>query len=213
MINVAIADDQALVRQGIGSLLSLFDDINVKWQAVNGDDALAKLAETPVDVLLMDIRMPVKSGIEALHALNRQDGDAGSDTRVIILTTFDDPQLFTQAMHAGANGFLLKDVDADKLHDAITIVHEGGMLAEPVLLDQLSHEQLSTFADPNIEPLSERELDILKLIAGGYSNKEIADTVFLAQGTVKNHVSNILAKLKTRDRTRAVLKALSAKLL
>ena len=213
MINVAIADDQALVRQGIGSLLSLFDDINVKWQAVNGDDALVKLADMPVDVLLMDIRMPVKSGIEALHTLNEQGDSARSQTKVIILTTFDDPQLFTQAMHAGANGFLLKDVDADKLHDAITIVHEGGMLAEPVLLDQLSHEQLSTFADPDIEPLSDRELDILKLIAGGYSNKEIADTVFLAQGTVKNHVSNILAKLNTRDRTRAVLKALSAKLI
>jgi len=87
------------------------------------------------------------------------------------------------------------------------------MLAEPVLLNQLSHDQLSTFADPDIEPLSGRELDILKLIAGGYSNKEIAETVFLAEGTVKNHVSNILSKLNTRDRTRAVLKALSAKLI
>ncbi len=209
MINVAIADDQILVRQGIASLLSLRDDITITWQANNGEEALAKLVESPVDILLIDIRMPVKNGIETVKALRR----AQNNTPVIVLTTFDDPALFTQAMHAGANGFLLKDVDTAKLHDAIDIVHQGGMLAEPVLLNQLSDEQLSTFADPNIEPLSERELDILKLIAGGYSNKEIADTVFLAEGTVKNHVSNILAKLHTRDRTRAVLKALSAQLI
>ena len=209
MINVAIADDQILVRQGIASLLTLCADINVCWQADNGEDALQKIAAQPIDVVLMDIRMPLKSGIEALSELR----DAGNDTKVIILTTFDDPALFTQAMHAGANGFLLKDVDADKLESAINIVFNGGILAEPVLLNQLSHDQLSTFADPDIEPLSGRELDILKLIAGGYSNKEIAETVFLAEGTVKNHVSNILSKLNTRDRTRAVLKALSAKLI
>ncbi|AYA66179.1 response regulator [Alteromonas sp. RKMC-009] len=209
MINVAIADDQILVRQGIASLLSLRDDITITWQADNGEEALTKLDERPVDILLIDIRMPVKNGIETVKALRQ----AQNNTPVIVLTTFDDPALFTQAMHAGANGFLLKDVDTAKLHDAIDIVHQGGMLAEPVLLNQLSDEQLSTFADPNIEPLSERELDILKLIAGGYSNKEIADTVFLAEGTVKNHVSNILAKLHTRDRTRAVLKALSAQLI
>ena len=209
MINVAIADDQILVRQGIASLLSLRDDITITWQADNGEEALTKLDERPVDILLIDIRMPVKNGIETVKALRQ----AQNNTPVIVLTTFDDPALFTQAMHAGANGFLLKDVDTAKLHDAIDIVHQGGMLAEPVLLNQLSDEQLSTFADPDIEPLSERELDILKLIAGGYSNKEIADTVFLAEGTVKNHVSNILAKLHTRDRTRAVLKALSAQLI
>ncbi|MBT79637.1 MAG: DNA-binding response regulator [Alteromonadaceae bacterium] len=209
MINVAIADDQILVRQGIASLLSLRDDITITWQANNGEEALTKLDERSVDILLIDIRMPVKNGIETVKALRQ----AQNNTPVIVLTTFDDPALFTQAMHAGANGFLLKDVDTAKLHDAIDIVHQGGMLAEPVLLNQLSDEQLSTFADPNIEPLSERELDILKLIAGGYSNKEIADTVFLAEGTVKNHVSNILAKLHTRDRTRAVLKALSAQLI
>lgn len=209
MINVAIADDQILVRQGIASLLSLRDDITITWQADNGEEALTKLDKCPVDILLIDIRMPVKNGIETVKALRQ----AQNNTPVIVLTTFDDPALFTQAMHAGANGFLLKDVDYAKLHDAIDIVHQGGMLAEPVLLNQLSDEQLSTFADPDIEPLSERELDILKLIAGGYSNKEIADTVFLAEGTVKNHVSNILAKLHTRDRTRAVLKALSAQLI
>ena len=209
MINVAIADDQLMVRQGIASLLSLRNDIQVVWQADNGEQALAKLDAQPVDILLTDIRMPVKNGIETVQSM-REKGD---HTRVIVLTTFDDPDLFTQAMAAGANGFLLKDVDTEKLHGAIDTIYHGGMLAEPVLLNQLSAEQLSTFADPDIEPLSERELDILRLIAGGYSNKEIADTVFLAEGTVKNHVSNILAKLHTRDRTRAVLKALSARLI
>ncbi|GGF77618.1 response regulator [Alteromonas lipolytica] len=209
MIKVAIADDQLMVRQGIASLLSLRPDIVISWQADNGEQALAMLAQQPVDILLTDIRMPVKNGIETVQAMRER----GDETKVIVLTTFDDPGLFTQAMAAGANGFLLKDVDTAKLHDAITTVYGGGMLAEPVLLNQLSQEQLSTFADPDIEPLSERELDILKLIAGGYSNKEIADTVFLAEGTVKNHVSNILAKLHTRDRTRAVLKALSARLI
>ena len=209
MINVAIADDQLMVRQGIASLLSLRNDIQVVWQADNGEQALAKLDAQPVDILLTDIRMPVKNGIETVQSM-REKGD---HTRVIVLTTFDDPDLFTQAMAAGANGFLLKDVDTEKLHAAIDTIYHGGMLAEPVLLNQLSAEQLSTFADPDIEPLSERELDILRLIAGGYSNKEIADTVFLAEGTVKNHVSNILAKLHTRDRTRAVLKALSARLI
>ena len=209
MINVAIADDQVLVRQGISSLLSLRDDITICWQANNGEEALSMVKAKSVDILLIDIRMPVKNGIETVRILRER----GDQTPVIMLTTFDDPALFTQAMDAGANGFLLKDVDTEKLHDAIDIVHHGGMLAEPVLLNHLSQEQLSTFADPNIEPLSNRELDILKLIAGGYSNKEIADTIFLAEGTVKNHVSNILAKLNTRDRTRAVLKALSAQLI
>ena len=209
MIDVAIADDQLMVRQGIASLLSLRNDIRVVWQADNGEQALARLAEQPVDILLTDIRMPVRNGIDTVQAM-RTNGD---ETKVIVLTTFDDPGLFTQAMAAGANGFLLKDVDTEKLHAAIDTVYHGGMLAEPVLLNQLSEEQLSTFADPLIEPLSERELDILRLIAGGYSNKEIADMVFLAEGTVKNHVSSILAKLHTRDRTRAVLKALSARLI
>ncbi len=209
MIRVAIVDDQALVRQGIASLLSLHQGISLEWQACCGDDAIQKLSEQPVDVLLMDIRMPGKNGIDTLSFLRKQ----GNTTKVIMLTTFDDPELFNQAMHAGANGFLLKDVDTEKLHNAIEVIFQGGSLAEPVLLNQLSEALLSTFADSNIEELSTREIEILKLIAGGYSNREIARSIFLAEGTIKNHVSNILTKLHTRDRTRAVLKAMSAKLI
>ena len=192
MIRVAIVDDQALVRQGIASLLSLHQGISLEWQACCGDEAIQKLSEQPVDVLLMDIRMPGKNGVDTLCYLREQD----DTTKVIMLTTFDDPELFNQAMHAGANGFLLKDVDTEKLHNAIEIIFKGGSLAEPVLLNQLSEEQLSTFADANIEELSIREIEILKLIAGGYSNREIAVTIFLAEGTIKNHVSNILTKTK-----------------
>lgn len=130
-----------------------------------------------------------------------------------MLTTFDEPELFIEAMQRGANGFLLKDIDSDKLASALSQVYEGQTLAEPVLLGQLTKAQLATFADPNIEPLNARELSIIKLMAAGYTNKEIANAVFLAEGTVKNHVSVILAKLNTKDRTRAVLKALSAGLL
>ncbi|MBE0365958.1 two-component system, NarL family, nitrate/nitrite response regulator NarP [Pseudoalteromonas ulvae UL12] len=209
MINVAIVDDQALVRQGIANLISLNQKMHVSWQLSSGIGVCEALLAQPVDVLLMDIRMPEQNGIDTVKQIKEQK----IACKVIILTTFDDPQLFVDAMQAGANGFLLKDVDTDKLHHAIEQVHQGHTLAEPVLLNQLNEAQLSTFCDNNIEPLSEREIEILKLIAGGLSNKEIAQAIFLAEGTVKNHVSSILAKLNTRDRTRAVLKALSAKLI
>jgi DNA-binding NarL/FixJ family response regulator len=206
MIKVAIVDDQALVRQGIASLLSLTSGFSLSWQASDGETALTLLAQMPVDVLLLDVRMPNMDGIELLTRLRKQD----SHTRVVMLTTFDEPELFIEAMQRGANGFLLKDIDSDKLASALSQVYEGQTLAEPVLLGQLTKAQLATFADPNIEPLNARELSIIKLMAAGYTNKEIANAVFLAEGTVKNHVSVILAKLNTKDRTRAVLKALSA---
>ena len=208
-ITIALVDDQALVRQGIASLISLHPEFTVCWQAENGQDALTRLNETPVDVVLMDNRMPVLSGVDTLKQLRQTD----QQTKVIILTTFDEPGAFIAAMQAGANGFLLKDVDLEKLHQAIITVYQGNILAEPVLLNQLSEAQLATFADNEITPLTDRELEILKLMAGGYSNREIAEAIFLAEGTVKNHVSNVLAKLNTRDRTRAVLKAMSAKLI
>lgn len=209
MIKVAIVDDQALVRQGIANLISLNPSMTVCWQLASGVGVCEALLKEPIDVLLMDIRMPEQNGIDTLKQIKAENFDC----KVIILTTFDDPQLFVDAMQAGANGFLLKDVDTDKLHHAIEQVHQGHTLAEPVLLNQLNEAQLSTFSDSNIEPLSEREIEILKLIAGGFSNREIAQAIFLAEGTVKNHVSSLLAKLNTRDRTRAVLKALSAKLI
>ncbi|NQZ86544.1 MAG: response regulator transcription factor [Colwellia sp.] len=203
MINVALVDDQQLVRQGIAGLLSLSDDISILWQAENGEHAQQMLAnEALPDVLLLDIRMPKVNGIELVKILRGQ----GSTLPILMLTTFDDSELFMQSLQAGANGFLLKDVSLEKLVNAVKTLADGGFVAEPVVMKQLN----KGLADvPVIEDLTEKERQILKLLAGGFSNKEIANSIFLAEGTVKNHVSNILSKLNTRDRTRAVLIALN----
>ena len=203
MINVALVDDQQLVRQGIAGLLSLSDDINIIWQSDNGEHAQQMLANEELpDVLLLDIRMPKVNGIELVKILRGQ----GSPLPILMLTTFDDSELFMQSLQAGANGFLLKDVSLDKLVNAVKTLADGGFVAEPVVMKQIN----KGLADvPVIEDLTEKERQILKLLAGGFSNKEIAKSIFLAEGTVKNHVSNILSKLNTRDRTRAVLIALN----
>lgn len=204
MINVALVDDQQLVRQGIAGLLSLSEDLTIVWQAQDGEDAQHQLGEHKAqpDVMLLDIRMPKMNGIELVKTLRAQ----GSTLPILMLTTFDDSELFMQSLQAGANGFLLKDVSLDKLVNAVKTLADGGFVAEPVVMKQLN-KGLSDV--PVIDDLSEKEQQILKLIAGGFSNKEIAKSIFLAEGTVKNHVSNILAKLNTRDRTRAVLIALN----
>jgi DNA-binding NarL/FixJ family response regulator len=201
MIKVALVDDQLLVRQGVAGLLAISDDIEVIWQADDGEQAFVEIIKTPPDVLLLDIRMPKMNGIELVKKLRAQ----GNAQPVLMLTTFDDSELFMQSLQAGANGFLLKDVSLDKLVDAIKTLASGGFIAEPVVMKQLD-QGLNTTTE--IETLSVKELQILKLMAGGFSNKEIAGSIFLAQGTVKNHVSSILAKLNTRDRTRAVLIAI-----
>ncbi len=204
MINVALVDDQQLVRQGIAGLLSLSENISILWQAENGEHAqqLLQEIEQKPDVMLLDIRMPKVNGIELVNLLRAQ----GNTLPILMLTTFDDSELFLQSLQAGANGFLLKDVSLDKLVNAVNTLADGGFVAEPVVMQQLN-KGLSDV--PIIEELTEKELQILKLIAGGFSNKEIARSIFLAEGTVKNHVSTILSKLNTRDRTRAVLIALN----
>ncbi|MBW3514356.1 response regulator transcription factor [Shewanella sp. NKUCC01_JLK] len=210
IISVGLVEDQQLVRQGIASLLAISDNIRVLWQAEDGQDALKKLACNPVDVLLSDIRMPNLDGI----AMLKQIRQSANRLPVIMLTTFDDSELFLNSLQAGANGFLLKDVSLDKLLCAIETVAKGGYLIEPSVLKQMSEPKPT----PNIvvtrnELLSEREREILSFMAGGFSNKEIANAVFLAEGTVKNHVSNILTKLDCRDRTQAVLKGLQLALI
>jgi len=203
MINVALVDDQQLVRQGIAGLLSLSDDINIVWQAEDGEHAQQLLASEQLpDVMLLDIRMPKVNGIELVKLLRSQ----GSTLPILMLTTFDDSELFMQSLQAGANGFLLKDVSLDKLVNAVKTLAEGGFVAEPVVIKQLNKGFKDVVA---VDDLTEKEQQILKLVAGGFSNKEIAKSIFLAEGTVKNHVSNILSKLNTRDRTRAVLIALN----
>lgn len=210
IISVGLVEDQQLVRQGIASLLAISDHIRVLWQAEDGQDALIKLASNPVDVLLSDIRMPNLDGIEMLKQIRQ----SANRLPVIMLTTFDDSELFLNSLQAGANGFLLKDVSLDKLLHAIETVSNGGYLIEPSVLKQMSEPKpvLSVGVSRN-ELLSEREREILSFMAGGFSNKEIANAVFLAEGTVKNHVSNILTKLDCRDRTQAVLKGLQLALI
>jgi DNA-binding NarL/FixJ family response regulator len=206
-IRIGLVEDQQLVRQGIASLLALSDKVKVVWQAENGDSALTQLAATPVDLLLSDIRMPVLDGISMLKRL-RADNNL---VPTIILTTFDDSELFLGSLSAGANGFLLKDVSLEKLLHAIETVAQGGVLIEPQVLSQISQNQPTLSMTTN--PLSQRETDILRLMAKGSSNKEIAASIFLAEGTVKNHVSTILSKLDCRDRTQAVLKGLEWQLI
>ena len=201
MINVALVDDQQLVRQGIAGLLSLSDDIKILWQAEDGEEAIKRLNNESPDVMLLDIRMPKLNGIDVVKKLREQ----GNPQPILMLTTFDDSELFMQSLQAGANGFLLKDVSLEKLVDAIKTLASGGFVAEPVVMKQLNKDQPTP---PSIENLSDKEQQILKLMAGGFSNKEIANSIFLAEGTVKNHVSSILSKLNTRDRTRAVLTAI-----
>ncbi|MEJ6518333.1 response regulator transcription factor [Shewanella bicestrii] len=208
-IRVGLVEDQQLVRQGIASLIAISQHIEVSWQAENGQEALKRLQTDAVDVLLSDIRMPVLDGISLLKQLRA----AQNPIPVIMLTTFDDSELVLNSLQAGANGFLLKDVSLDKLLEAIETVAQGGHLIEPSVLEQMQQSSATAQSGPTHDLLSEREREILGFMAGGFSNKEIANAVFLAEGTVKNHVSTILAKLDCRDRTQAVLKGLQLSLI
>ncbi|MFB2733717.1 response regulator [Shewanella mangrovisoli] len=208
-IRVGLVEDQQLVRQGIASLIAISQHIKVIWQAENGQEALKLLQTDAVDVLLSDIRMPVLDGISLLKQLRA----AQNPLPVIMLTTFDDSELFLNSLQAGANGFLLKDVSLDKLLHAIETVAQGGHLIEPSVLKQMQQSSPTAQSGPTLGLLSDREREILGFMAGGFSNKEIANAVFLAEGTVKNHVSTILAKLDCRDRTQAVLKGLQLSLI
>jgi DNA-binding NarL/FixJ family response regulator len=207
-IRVALADDQALVRAGLRALLQA-QQIEVAFEAEDGEDLLGGLAGQPVDVVLSDIRMPGMDGIAALQAL-RARGDA---TPVLLLTTFDDSDLLLRATEAGAQGFLLKDAAPDDLREAIARVAGGDALLQPVSTDPVRSRYRFHDDSAPIDTFSEREVAILRLLAGGYSNKEVARTLFLAEGTVKNYVSVILDKLGTRDRTRAVLKAITLRVI
>ena len=203
-VRVALADDQALVRAGLRALLER-QGIVIVFEADSGKTLLERLPGMPVDVVLSDIRMPGLDGIEALTALRAR----GDTTPVLLLTTFDDSDLLLRATDAGAQGFLLKDAAPGDLRDAIARVAAGETLLQPVSTAPVRARY--RFHDDNAprETFSQREVAILRLLAGGYSNKEIARSLFLAEGTVKNYVSAILEKLGTRDRTRAVLKAIT----
>jgi DNA-binding NarL/FixJ family response regulator len=207
MIKVMLVDDQNLVRKGVRSLLELSEEIEVVAEAPDGAEAVTRIPEVAPDVVLLDMRMPGMNGVEVLRQL--KDSDQLPPT--IILTTFDDDELVLAGIRNGARGYLLKDVALEELVGAIKTVADGGSIVKPAvterLLKGLKNHETDFSALDRPDPLTERETEILRLMAGGYSNKEIASSLGVAEGTVKNHVSNILSKLGVRDRTRAVLKA------
>jgi DNA-binding NarL/FixJ family response regulator len=208
MIRVVLVDDQTLVRRGIRSLLELSGDIGIVAEAGDGDEALAVIRRERPDAVLLDVRMPKRTGIEVLQEMQR----AGDLPPTILLTTFDDDEALLDGVKAGARGYLLKDVSLEQLTDAIRTVAGGGTLIRPAVTERvlrgLEHVRRDFESLDPPDPLTRRELEILRLMAGGYSNREIADALGTAEGTVKNHASSILSKLGVRDRTRAVLKAL-----
>jgi DNA-binding NarL/FixJ family response regulator len=209
LIRLALADDQALVRNGLRALLGNLPGLQVSLEADNGDALLDGLSATTVDVILSDIRMPLCDGFTLTERLRA----SGSTTPVLLLTTFDEPDLALRAAECGAQGFLLKDASPEDLLEAIEALATGKTLLAPVATDPVRSRYAYRDTGAPTDTFSEREIAILRLLAGGYSNREIAKAVFLSEGTVKNYVSEILEKLGTRDRTRAVLKAITLRII
>jgi DNA-binding NarL/FixJ family response regulator len=208
-IRILLVDDQRLMREGLRILMELEPDLEIAGEAKDGQAALKAYAELQPDVVLMDVRMPGMDGVEATWRLRERWPNA----RVIILTTFDDDEYVFEGLRAGARGYLLKDVSGHDLAEAVRTVAAGGALIEPSVARKVVAE-FARLAPPArtaeaglAEPLSEREVDILRLLAQGLTNRQIADRLSLAEGTVKNYVTNILGKLGARDRTRAALRA------
>jgi DNA-binding NarL/FixJ family response regulator len=209
MINVVLVDDQTLVRTGISTLLGLLDDIRVIGESSDGEDAIELIQSSTPDVVLLDVRLPKLSGIEVLDELRKH----GHLPPTILLTTFDDDEAFLAGMHAGAKGFLLKDVSLETLSAAVRKVALGESLFLPAMTEQVNrwisaHSATGDRIEGINAPLTAREKEILRLLAAGFSNKEIAKATRKTEGTVKNHVSNILSKLGVRDRSRAVIRAI-----
>jgi DNA-binding NarL/FixJ family response regulator len=207
-VRVLLADDQALFREALTTLLEVRPEIDVVGEAADGAQALDRAAGLRPDVVLMDLHMPVLDGIAAARRLRVEQ----PDVRVLALTTFDDDEDVFAALRAGAVGYLLKDVSGDRLVEALLAASRG----ESVLQPSVAARVVARFAElpddapprsqPLVVPLSDRELEVLRLLADGGSNREIAAALFLAEGTVKNHVTNVLAKLGARDRTQAALR-------
>ena len=203
VLRIALADDQALVRHGLRAVLERLGGLEISIDVEDGELLLAALQRTRVDVIVSDVRMPKYSGIDVVRWL-RQHGDY---TPAILLTTFDDATLLQSAVEAGAQGFLLKDAEPEELKLAIERVAAGETMIAPGTLQRL--RQNVSPVDAVATRLTERELSVLRLVAGGYSNKEIGRVLGISDGTVKNHMTEIMQKLDARDRTHAVLKAIA----
>ena len=208
-VKVLVVDDQRLVREGIASLLDIQEGVSVVGTAVDGQEAVEKALTLEPDVILMDVRMPIMDGINATTEVRRQLPAC----QILMLTTFDDEEYIVKSLQAGAKGYLLKDIPAVDLAQAIRLTHAGiYQLAPSVagkLIGQLSAQPARQGPDqPLVEhDLTERELDVLRLVATGATNREIAEKLYVSEGTVKNHVSNILSRLGLRDRLQAALYA------
>ncbi|NGN91566.1 response regulator transcription factor [Nocardioides sp. KC13] len=206
-VRIVVVDDQEMVRSGFVALLSTQPDIEVVGTAADGSEALQVVRRTHPDVVLMDVRMPVMDGIEALRQLSENPTTA--QTRVVMLTTFDADEYVHESLRLGASGFLLKDASPDELASAIRVVHAGEALLSPSVtrqvIAQFARAPRRRRADPRLKQLTEREREVLENIARGRSNSEIAAELFLAEQTVKTHVSRILGKLGLRDRAQAVV--------
>jgi DNA-binding NarL/FixJ family response regulator len=209
-IRVLLVDDQALFREGLETLLSVHKDIQVVGQAGNGQEAIDLALKLRPDVILMDMQMPVLNGAGATRRLKQ----LLPDCRVIALTTFDDKETIFEALRAGAVGYLLKDVGSAQLAESIRVTARGESILEPSVaakvvteFSRVSTLVTATSSEVLPEPLSEREIEVLCLITSGLNNKEIAESLYITEGTVKNHITHILGKLNVRDRTQAALKA------
>lgn len=224
MTRVLLVDDQTLIRQGIRMLLMTEAGIEVVGEASNGREALSMVEQHRPQVVLMDIRMPEMDGVAATREITARFPEVG----VIILTTFDDEEYIFEGLRAGARGYLLKDISSEEMAEAIRAVAKGGALIQPSItrkvLSEFARLAGTAEAAPKVpetkaptpgtpspktveEPLTERELDVLRCIARGLSNREIAEQLVITEGTVKNHVSNLIAKLNVRDRTQTLLRA------
>lgn len=209
-IKILIADDQSLFREALRTLLNAYPGLEIVGDACNGEEALRLAFTLNPDVVLMDLRMPVVDGVEATRKIVK----LGKNIKVIVLTTFDDDETVFEGLRAGAVGYLLKDVSADKLIEAIRAAAKGEYFLLPSITAKVVSE-FSRISRPAItdskkilpDPLSNREIEILRYVATGASNREIAETLVISEGTVKNHLSSILSKLSVRDRMQAVLKA------
>jgi DNA-binding NarL/FixJ family response regulator len=207
-IKILIADDQALFREGLRTLLTMQPDFGVIGEASNGEEAIKQAKALHPQVVLMDLRMPVLNGVEATRRIRA----AEPNCRVIVLTTFDDDDDVFDALRAGAVGYLLKDAPSEKLAEAIRAAARGESFLQPSIAAKVVAEFSRLSPRPSMdsflaEPLSDRECEVLKQLSHGKSNKEIAAALNLAEGTVKNHMTNILGKLGVMDRTQAALKA------
>lgn len=209
MIKIMIVDDQPLVREGLSTLLGLRPEIEVVGTAMDGKDALDKALILHPDIVLMDIRMPKVNGVEGTKLIK----NSLLDVKVLILTTFNDSEYIFDALEEGASGYLLKDMPTDTIVQAILTVHHGGVVlpkefTSQVLTELRGNNHANTVELPaKLEELSDREVEVLTHLGEGLNNREIADALFITEGTVKNHVSNVIQKLGLRDRTQAAIYA------